>query len=144
MHTRLADKQPAGSRLCRGALDVAYGSPQPSPVVGKIVTSAAAIDVTIDGLAGGSVEILGNVTSGFEVLGADKMWHYCPITASDASSVTVGKLPDGATAIRYLWYGAPCGNAHPYQCPVYAKVAPIGALSGQFDYLPLGPFITEL
>ena len=41
-------------------------------------------------------------------------------------------------------YGAPCGNAHPYQCPVYAKVAPIGALSGQFDYLPLGPFISEL
>ena len=43
-------------------------------MVGKVAASASGIAVTIDGLAGGSVEILGNVTSGFEVLGADKMY----------------------------------------------------------------------
>lgn len=137
-------KQPAGSRLCRGALDVAYGTPQPSPVPGKITATHAGITLEIDGLLGGSVEILGNVTSGFEVLGSDKMWHYCAISATTSGSVVVSPIPDGASAIRYLWYGAPCGNARPYQCPVYAKVTPIGALSGQYDYLPLGPFIREL
>ena len=33
--------------------------------------------------------------------------------------------------MRYLWYSSPCGSNSPYQCPVYAKVKPLGKLSGE-------------
>jgi hypothetical protein len=31
-----------------------------------------------------------------------------------------------------------------YECPINVKVAALGSLSGQFDFLPLGPFITQI
>jgi hypothetical protein len=31
-----------------------------------------------------------------------------------------------------------------YECPINVKVTALGSLSGQFDFLPLGPFITQI
>ena len=59
---------------------------------------------------------------GFEVLGADELWHSTPIVGSGADSVTVGPAPRGARAARYLFYASPCG-LECYQCPVYGGAA---------------------
>ena len=83
---------------------------------------------------------------GFEVLGGDGAWHFTPIVHSDAgaATLTLGGLPTGARAVRYLWYTAPCGM-RPYGCPVYVRVAALGgAESGEREALPLGPFLQSL
>ena len=81
---------------------------------------------------------------GFEVLGADEIWHSTPIVGSGADSVTVGPAPRGARAARYLFYASPCG-LECYQCPVYAAVRPLGNLSGERqDFLPLAPFVMKI
>lgn len=135
-------KQPAGARLARGALATAYAIPQPDPVVVSAATAGDSVTVTLGGLAGGTIET--RTALGFEVLGADKNWHVTPITGTSNGTITIGSVPAGPSAIRYLWYSAPCGNAAPYQCPVYVKVQALGSLSGELDSLPLGPFIMKL
>ena len=81
---------------------------------------------------------------GFEVLGADELWHSTPIVGSGADSVTVGPAPRGARAARYLFYASPCG-LECYQCPVCAAVRPLGNLSGERqDFLPLAPFVMKI
>jgi hypothetical protein len=83
---------------------------------------------------------------GFEILGADNVWHSTPIvTQSDPTDLTMGTLtlngaPAGSRAIRYLWYTTPC-TMDPYRCPVYVKVPSLGPETGERGYLPLGPFL---
>lgn len=132
-------KQAPGDRLTRGALAVAYAQPQPYPVVSKCTVSGATVVVALDGVGSG-VELRGR--DGFEVY-AYPNWIAVPVSDSTKSTVSVGPVPRNTTAIRYLWRTAPCGN-FPYKCPVYAKVSPLGTLSGQMDVLPLGPFVTKL
>ena len=67
---------------------MAYGTPQPSPTVALVALKGDAVVVTLTGLGDGSVEI--RAVLGFEILGADKLWHVVAIQSSDASSVTVG------------------------------------------------------
>ena len=78
---------------------------------------------------------------GFEVLGSDGLWHSTPIVRRPArdGAILLSGSPKGARAIRYLWYMAPC-TQQPYQCAVYAAVAPLGRESGEMEWLPLGPF----
>ena len=132
-------KQVPGDRLTRGALAVAYDQPQPYPVVSKSTVKGDMVVVTLDGVGSG-VELRGK--DGFEVF-AYPNWHTVPVSSSTDDSVSVGPIPANATAMRYLWRTAPCGN-FPYKCAVYAKVSPLGTLSGQMDALPLGPFVTKL
>jgi sialate O-acetylesterase len=145
-------KQAAGDRLARGALATAYGVAQPSPIVTSVNVSGNTAVITIGGVAGGAT-VMTRATLGFEALGTDNTWHTVAITSSGGASgdeVVVGGLPAGAKAMRYLWTSAPCGQAYgnlePYVCPIYVQ-APLlqnPPLSGQFDFLPLGPFYVEL
>lgn len=140
-------KQAAGSRLARGALATTYNTPQPNPVVKSVVKAGANLVLTVDGLGEGAdagIEIRSNF--GFEILGGDDNWHTVEITGSTTDTVTFGPAPAGASGVRYLWgtSDAPCGNAAPYKCAVNIKVPALGALSGEFESLPLGPFIQEL
>jgi len=139
-------KQPVGQRMARGALAVAYGMTELAavdPIATKAVLTAKEVVVTIGGLGKGGVQAkVGAV--GFEVLGADQVWHSTPVAKGGGSSVTVGPAPPGALAVRYLFYSSPCG-LQPYQCPVYTDVAPMGSLTGEVqDFLPLGPFVMKL
>ena len=71
------------------------------------------------------------------------LWR-CPYRcAPSAGTVTLGNVPAGATAVRYLWYSAPCTNRL-FRCPIYAVVPALGSLSGELDALPLGPFVADL
>ena len=147
-------KATAGDRLARAALATAYGVAQPSPVVTSVKVSGTTAVITIGGVAGGAT-VMRRATLGFEALGTDNNWHMVAITPSSgggasADQVVVGGLPPGAKALRYLWTDAPCGqtygNLEPYRCPIYVQ-APLlqnPPLSGQFDFLPLGPFYAEL
>jgi len=147
-------KQAAGDRLARGALATAYGVAQTSPVVTSVKVSGNTAVITIGGVAGGGVAtVMTRATLGFEALGTDNHWHTVAITSSGGASgdeVVVGGLPAGAKALRYLWTSAPCGQAYgnlePYMCPIYVQVPLLQnpPLSGQFDFLPLGPFYVEL
>ena len=149
-------KQPAGDRLTRGALSVAYGIDQPSISAGDALLSTDKTEVLIPmvGLAGhdANVTLRGSKTFGFEVLcggEGNKTWHLINITKFDPKSVTIGTMPGNGngncTAVRYLWYEAPCGdNRKRFNCPVYAAVPSLGSLSGQYSFLPLGPFIRNL
>eukprot|EP00035_Acanthoeca_spectabilis_P040094 m.67335 g.67335 ORF g.67335 m.67335 type:complete len:551 (-) comp9859_c0_seq1:1737-3389(-) len=134
-------KQPAGDRLARGALAVAYGEPHPTPTVESVVGTSSGITVTVSGIeAGAAVEIRSKF--GFEVLGSDNAWHTVAVTGSTTSTVTIGTVP-GATAVRYLFSTAPC-TSQPYSCAVYVSATPLGSLSGEWDFLPLGPFVRAL
>ena len=161
-------KQPAGSRLAREALKLAYGmdSITVSPRVAAVALSAAdTATITLD--TGGA--ILRNQSGfGFEVLIplADKQrgnqqkpntsqWINAPIQSASGKVVTIGSVPPNATRVRYLWWGNPCGLGHcsgsgrsivcdkMAKCPVYITVQPLGALSGELDFLPLGPFVSD-
>ena len=129
--------------------------------VDPIATSAKTTDgstviITIGGVGADGLDVkIGR--QGFEVLGncsadptvhppfaRDLCWIPCNITASTANTITVGGVPPTPSAVRYLWYSSPCGSNSPYQCPVYAKVAPLGTLSGEDKQLPLGPFLMKL
>ena len=149
-------KQVAGQRLARGALGVAYGATAAGKVahlVDPVATGAAlsadgaSLVVTVGGVP--MTELVAKVgAEGFEVLGscagAALCWQSCKVTGSTGFTVTVGGLPGAPQAVRYLWYSSPCGVNQPYQCPVYAPVPPLGALSGEDHPLPLGPFIMKL
>ena len=84
---------------------------------------------------------------GFEVLGADNLWHVTPISKvpEGGTSLLLGPpLPAGARAVRYLWRQAPCGNLQRFACPVYVRTPALGNASGEHEFLPLGPFIANL
>ena len=145
-------KQAAGSRLARGALATAYGTPQPYPTVASIALDSAGKNVKLV-LGGGGSGLVIRQQFGFEILGSDSQWHTAIIDtkASAGDTVVFGPAPAGAKAVRYLWgtSAAPCGNTEgpvqiPYNCAVNVNVPALGALSGEFDTLPLGPFITML
>ena len=108
-------------------------------MVSKCTVSGETVVVDLGGVGSG-VELRGR--DGFEVY-AYPNWITVPVSYSTKSAVSVGPVPRNTTAIRYLWRSAPCGN-FPYKCPVYAKVSPLGTLSGQMDVLPLGPFVANL
>ena len=138
-------KQPAGSRLARAALATAYGMPSTNPTVAEVQVEATDVVVKLAGLGSEGIELRSK--TGFELLGADGVWHNAPLaglSAPSKGSVRV-PIPSGVapTAVRYLWYDTPCGN-QPYRCPVYAKTKALGSLSGELDFLPLGPFIRQL
>ena len=136
-------KQPVGARLARSALAAAYGQTQ---IPARVFANASR--PTKDGILV-SVIVSGATTHrtlgirsklGFEVLGADGVWHSTPIVRHTDSTLTLGDAPSGVRAIRYLWYMAPCSQ-QPYKCAVYVSVAPLGVQSGERDWLPLGPFV---
>jgi len=151
-------KQAPGQRLARGALALAYGMSDVhavDPVATKAQLSADghSIIVSIQGIGAGG--LLAQSSGGFEVLGNCSAaptilpcatclcWIPRNISSFSSATVTIGDVPPMSTAIRYLWYDSPCGN-NPYQCPVYAKVGPLGTLSGEDKQLPLGPFLLKL
>eukprot|EP00937_MAST-01D_sp_MAST-1D-sp2_P002621 g2621.t1 len=145
-------KQPAGARLARGALALAYGQEQ-AHAVDPVATGAAlladgkSLAVTVGGVGPLGLDVRAGA-QGFEVLGnctAGAMcWKSCPIASAAGAVVTLGGLPVAPVAVRYLWYTSPCGSNAPFQCPVYAKVAPLGTLSGEEHPLPLGPFVMKI
>jgi sialate O-acetylesterase len=143
-------KQPAGSRLARGGLAVAYGmdTGRGGPVAVSATLVSGHITVKLGGLGAGGLTLKQNKL-GFEALGLDGMWHSTPVTGKTTDSVTVGPAPAGAKAVRYLWYSSPCspyaGQPQvPYHCPVYTDAKPLGGLTGEGDMLPLGPFVMAL
>jgi hypothetical protein len=143
-------KQPAGSRLARGGLSVAYNmdTAKVNPVALGAALSGGTITVKLGGLGAGGITLKANKL-GFEALGADGLWHSTPITGKTADAITLGPAPAGVKAVRYLWYSSPCspyaGQPQvPYHCPVYTDAPPLGALSGELDLLPLGPFVMPL
>ena len=152
-------KQPAGRRLARGGLAVAYGMKglvAVDPKVESVKVVADTVVVTVGGLgSAGLTATIGSV--GFEVLGNcsttklnELCWQSTPITSATATTVTLSKLPAHPRAVRFLWYIAPY-PLHPGTAPIYAKGAPpmpAGAvpLPDTFDdgLLPLGPFLLPL
>eukprot|EP00937_MAST-01D_sp_MAST-1D-sp2_P000996 g996.t1 len=158
-------KQPVGSRLARAGLGAAYGIKQPTrgPVVESVRwadtrTPTSSLTVVVGGLlgagAGASPSLLVRNTTGFEVLmprppdgntSRPGLWLNAPVVAHDAGAgtVTLAGAPANGTHLRYEWYGNPCGLGC-FECAVYGAVPPLGALSGELDFLPLPPFIIEL
>ena len=153
-------KQPAGARLARRALAVAYGRGGNLTAADPVATSATvggggSLTIAIAGvgaagldvkLGAAGFEVLGNCTSslGHCKGGTCLCWTPCNITSAQAASVTVGGVPSAPVAVRYLYQQSPCGTNTPYQCPVYAKVESLGKLSGEDAQLPLGPFVMKL
>ena len=141
-------KQPVGARLARGALSVAYGVPgltAPLTATATVPTAEGQLTVTIHGAEAQPVHLEVRSALGFEVLGGDQVWRWAPILHTDATAaaVVLGNA-SGASAVRYLWYMAPCTQT-PYRCPIYAMVKALpGRLSGEKDFVPLGPFIQNL
>eukprot|EP00947_MAST-08B_sp_MAST-8B-sp1_P001432 g1432.t1 len=136
-------KQACGARLARGALSVAYRQPHETPRFAEAHASGKTVTVSLSGVSLG-LDI--RAKFGFEVLGNDTTWHAAPIVSSFDGSVFLdtSRAPGGKpTALRYLYYTTPCGMTT-YNCPIYAKAKALGQLSGEFDFLPLGPFITCL
>ena len=147
-------KQAAGQRLARGALAVAYvdrlaHAVDPVATGAALSADGASLVVSVGGVGDLGLDVKVGA-EGFEVLGncsaTQLCWKSCKISGSGSGSgsVTVGGLPAAVRAVRYLWGSSPCGSNSPYQCPVYAKVKPLGALSGEDHPLPLGPFIMEV
>ena len=138
-------KQPAGARLARQALASAYRVPQPSPAAVSALKTESSVVITLGNVGKGGT-LVHKSLFGFEVLGSDGNWHVTPVIApsSPALTVTVGPIPAGASAVRYLWTSAPCGNAAPFQCAIYVTAPTLGSLSGELDLLPLGPFLFPL
>jgi hypothetical protein len=140
-------KQAAGSRLARGALDVAYGVAQPYPVVASVLKQSGGgggLTVTVGGMdEGDSIEVRAKL--GFEVRsGTTGLWTTVPITSSTSNTVSLASDSIvNVTHVRFLYRSAPCGNFS-YACPIYIPVKPLGSLSGELDFYPLSPFYTEL
>lgn len=150
-------KQPAGARLARAALAAAYGMSEHAPVTATATspTDQGEVLVTVNagtkttGLIGTIIDVRSEL--GFEVLGADSVWHSTPILKSKSSlqsnpaknaTITLSGAPPGARAIRYLWYTTPC-SLDPFKCPVYVEVPTLGSETGEREHLPLGPFIAS-
>lgn len=142
-------KQPAGSRLARAGLRVAYGLSfdTSAPRVQSITRVQDSIVVKLFQLGTGGLEIRNK--TGFEVLvndggvSAPGIWMNAPITSHSSDSITIGSIPGNTSQLRYEWYSNPCGM-NTYECAIYTKVQPLGNLSGELDFLPLGPFIQAL
>jgi hypothetical protein len=81
-------------------------------------------------------------SKGMEVLVAGK-WLSVPVTDHTRDTVTIGPVPARATRLRYNWYSNPCGIGV-FGCAVYAKVTPLGKLSGEEAFLPLAPFVMDI
>ena len=64
------------------------------------------------------------------------------ITDATTSTVVVA-APESALALRYISTQAPC-TKFLFQCPLYTAVSRIGSLSGELDFLPIGPFVVEV
>ena len=143
-------KQTAGSRLARAALATIYGLTEydVSPFVKGVVLDAASsvVKISLGGLGPGGIQPPRSA-AGFELLCKDDVWHsaLCTTTAVAGANITLPVPHDCAAprAVRYLWYDTPCGN-YPYQCPIYTATTKLGGLSGEQDFLPLGPFIETI
>lgn len=144
-----AFKRPAGARLARAGLSVAYGvdvetiSPRVDTVslVGRGAGAPRNVMVKLTSLgSSGGVEL--HNTTGFEVL-SDGYWVSVPITSHTSNSVMMGPVPANSSRVRYAWYGNACGLGL-FQCAVYTKVKPLGKLDGELDFLPLAPFVMDL
>ena len=138
-------KQPVGSRLARGGLAIGYGMTEytenANPVAQSATLSGTSVTVTVAGTGASGLTVTTG-SKGFEVLD-NTTWKNAPIKSATGNTVTIGPVPAGAKAVRYLWYGSPCGMIK-YECPVTTKVEPLGTLSGQEEFLPLGPFVMGL
>lgn len=163
-------KQPAGRRLARGGLAVAYGNAAAhavDPVVSSATLSADGKSVTIavGGLgSAGLVAVQG--ADAFEVLGACDpqpangtctadvclCWVSTPIALASKTTVTLLALPAQPQAVRYLWYISPYSpdgrHLMPFKAPVYAPtngdIPGAVPIPGGDDMLPLGPFVLPL
>jgi len=160
-------KQPVGRRLARGGLDVAYGmksvhSVNPSVQSAVLSTSKdPTVVVTIAGVGNKGIAVVVG-SYGFEVLGkcvkqpapgsCDGVclcWASILIASGTATTITLTKLPQNPTAVRYLWYIGPYGT-QPFQAPIYALGAtPLPGVNASmsnpaWDLLPLGPFLLPL
>ena len=76
-----------------------------------------------------------------------QVWHSALLDDKSVLNDTISlPVPQGCVspaAVRYLWYDTPCGNA-PFLCPIYTAVELLGGLSGEREYLPLGPFVAAV
>jgi sialate O-acetylesterase len=142
VHSRF--KQPTAARLARAGLAVAYGRGdiEQGPVHGAVKRAGDNLVLSIDniGPSSGGVEL--KSSRGMEVLVAGK-WLSAPVTANTRDTVTIGPVPSGAARLRYNWYSNPCG-IDCFGCAVYAKVTPLGKLSGEEAFLPLAPFVMDI
>jgi hypothetical protein len=145
-------KQIAGSRLARAALATIYGlSDGVSPFVTAVTrvvldATSSVVKVSLGGLGPGGIEPPRSA-AGFELLCKDDVWHsaLCTATAVAGATITL-QLPHGCEApraVRYLWYDTPCGN-DVGRCPIYTATTKLGGLSGEQEFLPLGPFIKTI
>jgi hypothetical protein len=164
-------KQPAGRRLARGGLAVAYGMTSAhavDPTVTreslKMSADKSSLVVSVQGLGSkGLVAVVG--ADAFEVLGSCDpqpeagtctdatclCWMNTPIASATETTVTLEGLPASPSAVRYLWYISPYAIGgellRPFVAPVYALADPIpnaAAIPGGADTLPLGPFVLPL
>merc|ERR1711957_267325 len=116
------------------------------PKVKSVAREGNSAVITLTDL-GTAVEV--HNATGFEAMvvsprnASEATWVSTPIINHSSDSVTLGAFPSGATRMRYLWYQDACG-LHAYECAVYTTVSAIGNLSGEFSFLPLGPFIMDL
>ena len=111
-------KQPVGRRLARGGLDVAYGMKAVhavDPTVKAATLTGGSVVITIQGLGtAGITAVVGSY--GFEVLGKCApapapgscdgpclCWASVPIDSATATTVTLTKLPQAPSVVRYLW-----------------------------------------
>jgi hypothetical protein len=139
-------KQPVGSRLARAALAAAYGVSEHVPVTATAAPPSAQGEIVVSVYTGtkgpASVDVRSEL--GFEVLGADNVWHSTPILESRTTkaTITLSGAPAGARAIRFLWYTTPC-SMDPFKCPVYVRVPALGSETGEREHLPLGPFVAS-
>ena len=162
-------KQPAGRRLARGGLAVAYGMADAhavDPAVSSVELSAdkSSLVVSVGGL-GREGLVAATGASAFEVLGhCDPQpaagactepiclcWVSTPIASATKTTVTIDGLPASPQAVRYLWYISPYAIGgkllRPFVAPVYALADPIpnaAKIPGGDDTLPLGPFVLPL
>jgi hypothetical protein len=115
------------------------------PTIAEATLVGETITISVGGLGErGKIEV--RTALGFEILGDEKQWRSVAIVSSTNTTVSLGCAPAGALAVRYLWRNAPCGNAAPYQCPVYVTVPTLGKLLADTEQeaLPLGPFLVAI
>ena len=145
-------KQPAGSRLARAGLATIYnlsrfGAVEPRLASVQVqATWRLAIAIKLRGLGATGIEAP-RAAAGFELLCSDMIWHSALLDAKSVTNDTISlPVPQGCvspSAVRYLWYATPCGNT-PFSCPIYTAAEPLGGLSGEREYLPLGPFVAPI
>lgn len=141
-------KQPVASRLARAGLGLVYpdlvevGTTGPLP--GAVVRSAdgGSLLLRVKNLGGGVGVLPLRTSRGFEV-SVNGRWHLMSAERENASHVRITGVPAAASTLRYAWYSNPCGEDC-FSCMVYIGVRPIGQMSGELDFLPLPPFITDV